>query len=476
MQEKAAEVRQHVVSLNKHLEDLFLRQRAAFRREGAPSARQRQVLLQRLYEAVSDNLVGLEEAVNTDFANRSKYETRLLEIFPSLQGIKYARRNLRRWMKGQRRGVSIWFKPGRAQVMYQPLGVVGVIAPWNYPLYLAIGPLTCALAAGNKVMVKMSEFTPNTAEAFESLIGATFGEDEIAVVTGGADVGQAFSRLGFDHLLFTGSTAVGRQVMQAAAETLTPVTLELGGKSPAIIGPDADLNRAVQRLMLGKLLNAGQTCVAPDYVLLPQGTERDFVDLARAATAKLYPDPSSPDYTCVVNAHHYQRLRDYLVDAQEHGAELIELCPTPASGYKLSPTLLLNVNADMRIMQEEIFGPLLPVVGYSSLEQAITYVNERPRPLALYYFGRNSERIRQVLHETVSGGVTINDTMLHVAQDDLPFGGVGPSGMGRYHGQEGFETFSNKKAIFSQSRITLIPLLYPPYTRLTDLMLRILLR
>lgn len=458
------------------LEDLFAKQRAAFGHNITPSGPERRTSLRRLSEALRDHSSRLEQAIRNDFDHRSAHETRILEIFPSLEGIRHARRNLKRWMKPQRRRVSIWFQPGRAQVVYQPVGVIGVIVPWNYPLYLAISPLTGALAAGNRVMIKMSEFTPHTAEAFKSLVQEAFSEDEVAVVTGDVSVARDFSRLAFDHLLFTGSAAVGRHVMQAASENLTPVTLELGGKSPAIIGPDADLEAAVQRLLVGKLVNSGQTCVAPDYILLPHGVERRFVELACAATARLYPDLSSADYTNVLNLNHHRRLTAYLEDAKALGAEVVELVDASATNRKFPPTLLLNVNSDMRVMKEEIFGPVLPVVSYASLDEALTYVIERPRPLALYYFGRDQKDIQKVLYGTVSGGVTINDTMLHVAQDELPFGGVGPSGMGRYHGREGFQNFSNIKAVFYQSRFNLSRFLYPPYTRITDLMLRIMLR
>jgi acyl-CoA reductase-like NAD-dependent aldehyde dehydrogenase len=387
-------------------------------------------------------------------------------------------------MRPQRRAAGLWFQPGRAELRYQPLGVVGIIVPWNYPVYLAVGPLVAALAAGNRALLKMSEFTPATASLFAELVGKYFADDEVAVLEGDAGVAQAFSQLPFDHLLFTGSTSVGRHVMRAAAENLTPVTLELGGKSPAIIGPQVlssgAFDKAVERIVVGKCLNAGQTCIAPDYVLLPAGQEHAFVAAARRVVAACYPAiGSTPDYTTVLNERHYARLCGYLDDARAQGAEVLELAPgvaADAATQRLPPLALLKVNDSMQVMQDEIFGPLLPVVTYRDLDAAIAFVNARPRPLALYYFDNDRSRIDRVLNETVAGGVTINDTLLHIAQDDLPFGGVGPSGMGCYHGFEGFQTFSARKAVFHQSRLSGIGLFKPPYGARFEWLIRILMR
>ena len=422
----------------------------------------------------------LARAISDDFGHRSHAETRLLELFPAYAAIADARRHLRRWMRPQRRSVALWFQPARAEVRYQPLGAVGIIVPWNYPLLLAVAPLVAALAAGNRVLIKMSEFTPATSRLFADLIAQTFAADEVAVVEGDAAVAQAFSQLPFDHLLFTGSTVVGRHVMRAAADKLTPVTLELGGKSPAIIATSADFDQAVERIVVGKTLNAGQTCIAPDYVLLPAGREADFVETARRVLARCYPAlNTTPDYTNIISQRHYERLVGYVDEARAQGAEVVALIPgataDPAK-RRLPPLVLTGVTDTMRILQDEIFGPLLPLVPYSDLDQAIAYVNARPRPLALYYFDRDAANIEYVLNQTVSGGVTINDTLLHVGLDDLPFGGVGASGMGCYHGFDGFKTFSAQKAVFRQSRWSGIGLFKAPYGKLFERLIKVLLR
>jgi acyl-CoA reductase-like NAD-dependent aldehyde dehydrogenase len=462
----------------------FARLQSAARSHPESARAERERRLSALERLLRDNAGRIAAAVSSDFGHRSSAETRLLELFPSYEAISHARRHLGRWMRPQRRAAGLWFQPGRAELRYQPLGVVGIIVPWNYPVYLAVGPLVAALAAGNRALLKMSEFTPATASLFAELVGKYFADDEVAVIEGDAGVAQAFSQLPFDHLLFTGSTSVGRHVMRAAAENLTPVTLELGGKSPAIIGPQVlssgAFDKAVERIVVGKCLNAGQTCIAPDYVLLPAGQEQAFVDAARRVVAACYPAiGSTPDYTTVLNERHYARLCGYLDDARAQGAEVLELAPgvaADAATQRLPPLALLKVNDGMQVMQDEIFGPLLPVVTYRDLDAAIAFVNARPRPLALYYFDKDQARIDRVLNETVAGGVTINDTLLHIAQDDLPFGGVGPSGMGCYHGFEGFQTFSARKAVFHQSRLSGIGLFKPPYGARFEWLIRILMR
>lgn len=463
------------------LRRIFEAQRTAFARAPNPDRAERDRRLRALEAILRENVAALARAVSADFGHRSAHETRLLELFPSLQAIKHARRHLGRWMAPQRRRTSRWFLPGRSRVIAQPLGVVGVIVPWNYPIYLAIGPLVCALAAGNRVMVKMSELAPRTAALLDELVRARFAADELAIVSGEAEVGRAFAALPFDHLLFTGSTEVGRAVMRAAAGNLTPVTLELGGKSPAIVGPDYPIAHAAERIAVGKLVNAGQTCIAPDYALVPRARVREFAAAVRAAVTRLYPDPlASPDYSSIIDARHLARLVGYLEEARARGAEVIPLAaetahPDPAS-RRLPAVLLLDVPGDCRVMREEIFGPLLPVVAYDGFADALAYVNARPRPLALYLFEHDEARIQAVLAGTVSGGVTINDTILHIAQDDLPFGGVGPSGMGRYHGREGFLAFSNVKAVFRQSRVNAMALFNPPYGRMFERLVALLLR
>ena len=357
--------------------------------------------------------------------------------------------------------------------------MVGIIVPWNYPLFLAVSPLAAALAAGNRVMIKMSEFTPRTGELLAELVVKYFAADDVAVVLGDAAVGADFARLPFDHLLFTGSTKVGHDIMRMAADKLTPVTLELGGKSPAIVGSDYSMAKAAERIMVGKLLNAGQTCIAPDYVLVPAGREQAFVDAARAVVAKCFPElATTPDYTSIVNDRHYQRLQGYVTDAQARGAKIEPLSTANADDArrKLPPLALLNVDDSMRVMQDEIFGPLLPVLPYQDLDAAIAYVNQHPRPLALYCFENDAGRRDRVLNETVAGGVTVNDTILHIAQEELPFGGVGPSGMGHYHGVEGFKTFSKQKAVFYQSWLNGMSLFNPPYGALFERLTKFLIR
>ncbi|WP_027896731.1 coniferyl aldehyde dehydrogenase [Zestomonas thermotolerans] len=448
------------------LESLFQQQRAAFRANPMPSAEQRIQWLKSLRQLLRDEQQTLIEAINRDFSNRSADETLLAELMPCLQGIHYASKRIKRWMKPSRRAVGLAFQPATAKVVYQPLGVVGVIVPWNYPLFLSVGPLTGALAAGNRVMIKMSESTPATSQLIKELLARIFPEDLVCVVLGEADVGVAFSRLPFDHLLFTGATSIGRHVMRAAAENLTPVTLELGGKSPAIVSADVPLADAAERIAFGKCLNAGQTCVAPDYVLVPRPRLDAFVEAYRQAVLRFYPRlENNPDYTAIINERQLQRLQGYLSDAESKGATLIPLYPQ-GQGRRLPHTLVLNARDDMKLMQEEIFGPLLPIIPYDRLEDAFAYVNERPRPLALYYFGYDKAEQQRVLHETHSGGVCLNDTLLHVAQDDLPFGGIGPSGMGHYHGHEGFLTFSKAKGVYVKQRFNAARPIYPPYGKL----------
>ncbi|NLD01295.1 MAG: coniferyl aldehyde dehydrogenase [Gammaproteobacteria bacterium] len=445
------------------LSDLFSAQQQDFNAQLMPSAEQRIVWLQTLRKVLATEQHLIAETISADFSHRSHDETHLAELMPSLEGIDYACKNIQRWMKPSKRKVGLAFQPASAQVVYQPLGVIGVIVPWNYPLFLSIGPLTGALAAGNRVMIKMSEHTPHTAQLLKELLGRVFSEDLVCVVQGEVDVAVAFAELPFDHLLFTGSTQVGKQVMQAAAKNLTPVTLELGGKSPAIISADVPLADAAQRIAFGKTVNAGQTCVAPDYILVPEDRVTDFVAALRTAVLKFYPKlADNPDCTAIINQQHRQRLQDTIADAVNLGAEAIAM-HSETQDQRLPLTLLLNATDEMRVMQEEIFGPILPIVSYKSLDDALAYIRQRPRPLALYYFGYQRAEQQYVLNNSHAGGVCINDTLLHVAQHDLPFGGIGPSGMGHYHAHEGFLTFSHSKAVFSKQRFNAAKLIYPPY-------------
>ncbi|WP_224784631.1 coniferyl aldehyde dehydrogenase [Marinihelvus fidelis] len=451
------------------LERVFQAQKAAFQRQPYPDIAARRQALDRVHTLLLEHQDEWVEAVNSDFSNRAADETRLAEILVTLEGIKYYRRRLRRWMKPSRRGVSALSWPGRAWVEYQPLGVVGIIVPWNYPVQLAVAPLVAALAAGNRVMIKMSEAAPATGALLQRLVAEVFPEDQVAVFNGEVDVAQAFSALPFDHLLFTGSTDVGRHIMRAAAEHLVPVTLELGGKSPCIIAPDFPIDTAVERIAFGKCMNAGQTCVAPDYVLCPSAQVDAFVSAWQDQVAKAYPTMvDNPDYTAIINPRQRERLLAWLDDAREKGARVIEVNPAGedfSASQKLPHALVLDASDDMIIAREEIFGPWLLVLPYDDLEQAIAHVNARPRPLALYYFDWNRANGEKVLRETHAGGVCLNDTISHVGVDDLPFGGVGDSGMGAYHGPEGFRTFSKAKGVYRKGRFNAASFIMPPYGR-----------
>ena len=455
------------------------RLRTAHAADPMPAWEIRSARLRKLERMLNEQQDVFAEAINADFGQRPKEETQLLELFPSLSGIRHALRHGKRWMKPDRSLAGLAFLPARNALVPQPLGVIGIIVPWNYPLYLAVGPLVDALVAGNRAMIKMSEFTPRFSALFAEQVGKYFDSDEVAVVTGDAEVAQAFSALPFDHLLFTGSTAVGRHVMRAAAANLTPVTLELGGKSPAILGPGARMEHAVERIVFGKLVNAGQTCIAPDYVLLPRPRLDEFVDMAGRAVAKMYPQLSQNDqYASVVNERQYQRLIDWRDAAVAAGATLHVLgeATDDAQRRLLPPQLLSGVDDSMTVMQQEIFGPLLPLVPYDTLDEAIAYVAAHPHPLALYLFEDDAALVDKVLARTIAGGVSVNDTLYHIAQHDLPFGGVGPSGMGGYHGEAGFRSFSHMKPVFRQARLNGVGLLNPPYGERFSKMLKLLLK
>lgn len=459
---------------------LLGRQRSAFLKDGPPSLADRKARLKRLRSAVLAHRHAVAEAISADFGHRSRHETDLMEIVGVIQTIDYLIRNLRRFMKPERRHVGLFYRAGRAYVEYQPKGVIGVMAPWNYPFSLTIIPLATALAAGNRAMLKPSELTPRTSEAIRRMLEEIFPADEVAVVLGGPEVGAAFSGLPFDHLLFTGSTPVGRKVMKAASDNLVPVTLELGGKSPVIVERGHVNDRTAESIVFGKLSNAGQTCVAPDYAMIHEDDLDTFIAQFGMSVARAYPDgPTSRDYTSIVNDCHYERLKSLIEDARSKGARVIETGMTPERAAErlrtLAPTLIIGAGDDATIMQEEIFGPILPVRTYRTIDDAIDYVNARPRPLALYYFGNEGADRAKLLTHTTSGNVGINNTMIHVAQDDLPFGGIGPSGMGAYHGIEGFRTMSHAKGVFVQGRWSLPRLLGAPFGRFVDLALRITL-
>ena len=452
-------------------QEIFEAQRRAFTQDTNPGFAVRDDRLARLAALTGKHHDDIAAAISADFCHRSLHETVLAETFVVLSAIRHARHHLKAWMKTRRVATPLHLFPGYSRILRQPLGVVGIVSPWNYPFQLAIAPAIGAIAAGNRVLIKPSETAPNFSSLLTKIIGDFFPQDELAVIEGDAAVAGEFVRLPFDHLFFTGSTAVGRQVAQAAAQNLTPLTLELGGKSPAIIDASCDLAAAAPRLMAGKLLNAGQTCIAPDYLLQVSSSRTGTEELAKAlvaAATALYPTlAANPDYTSIVSARHHQRLTGLLEDARAKGARVIEINPCaeffPSQSRKLAPHLVLGATEEMAVMQEEIFGPILPELRVDSLAAAIGYINRRPRPLALYWFGEDRGNRNEVLANTIAGGVTINDTLLHVAQENLPFGGVGASGHGAYHGERGFLACSKEKPVFFQRRLAGSGLLQPPY-------------
>lgn len=462
------------------LAQAYERQRAACAAAPAadwPTRADRLRRLQALLEGAEAELIA---AIDADFGGRPAIETELAEVWPSLEAVKGALRQGKRWMQPRRAGVSKWFLPARAEVLPLPLGVVGIIVPWNYPLYLTVGPLAAALVAGNRVLVKLSELTPHYTALMQRLVAQAFSVEELCVISGGPEIAAQFSALPLDHLLFTGSTAIGRKVMAAAAQNLTPVTLELGGKSPAVVTPGYPLAHAVQRILAAKLLNAGQTCIAPDYVLLPRTEMEAFVALARTEARRAYPAGlADADYCSIINTRHYERLLAELGDAVAHGARVEPLFSGPARDdgrHRLGPALLVDPPDEASVLRDEIFGPLLPLVPYDHLEQAMAFVNARPHPLALYWFDRDAKRTELALHSMPAGGVTVNDTLLHIAQEDLPFGGVGASGMGHYHGPWGFDTFSKLMPVFHQARTNGMALFLPPYSAAMRSMLSLMKR
>src|SRR5690606_31972622 len=402
--------------------------------------------LRRLLRLILDNEAEIENAIDDDFGGRPAMETQIAEIFPSVTAIRGALRSGRRWMRPRRAAVTKWFLPARARIVPRPLGVVGIVAPWNYPLYLVVGPLVDALAAGNRAMVKPSEHTPRFSALLAGLVAERFAADELAVVTGGPETGAAFTALPFDHLVFTGSTAVGRKVMRAASEHLTPLTLELGGKSPAVLAPGYPIERAVPRIVHGKLLNAGQTCIAPDYVFVPRDRVAAFVEAARTRVRTMHPNGlDDRDYCSIVDERQYARLQALLDEARHAGVRRVDLFEGAAhddAAHRLAPVLLVDPPPSLAVMREEIFGPILPVLTYDRLDDAVASIEPVPRPLALYWFDDDARRAARAIERTHVGGACINDTLMHGAQEGLPFGGVGASGMGHYHGRWGFDAFS----------------------------------
>jgi coniferyl-aldehyde dehydrogenase len=462
------------------IETLLQTQREAHRQAPFPEWDVRSDRLRRLRRLLVDNETAIEEAIDADFGGRPRIETQIAEVFPSIAEVRGALRSGRRWMKPRGAWVSKWFMPARAWIMPRPVGVVGIIVPWNYPLNLSVAPLTGALAAGNRAMIKLSEYTPRFSALFQRLVAEHFGADEVVVVTGDADVAAAFSALPFDHLVFTGSTDVGRKVMTAASANLTPVTLELGGKSPAVVAPGYPVERAAARIMMGKLLNAGQTCIAPDYVLVPRADLAAFVAQARQQARAMYPAGlADRDYCSVVDARQYQRLLGYLDDAVAGGVPPVELFDGPArddAAHRLGPVILVDPPHSLVAMRKEIFGPILPVLPYDRPEDAVAFINAMAHPLALYWFDDDRVRAAWALKQTHVGGACINETMVHGVQEGLPFGGVGPSGMGHYHGKWGFDAMSKLTPVFRQSRLNAMGLFMPPYRPIVHRLLGLMKR
>ncbi len=448
-------------------------QRAAFTSARPERMEMRRDRVERAMQLLKENADDLCAAMSADFGNRSKYQSMLTDIMGTVNFGKYCLKHLEEWARPQKRKVQfpLGLLGARAEVRYEPKGVVGIMSPWNFPVNLSFGPLMQVLAAGNRAMLKPSEFTEKTSALTAELVEKYFRPEEVAVINGGPEVAHAFSELPFDHLVFTGSTETGRKVMQAAAANLVPVTLELGGKSPVVLGQGADVARAGERIALGKMMNAGQICLAPDYLMVPEDKEIDMIAAIESAASSMYPTVlHNDDYASIVTDRHFQRLQDMVEDARDKGADVIEINPAEedfsgTNSRKMPLTLLRNVTEDMQAMKEEIFGPVLPIRTYSRIDDAIGYINDHDRPLGLYYFGEDASEREHVLGRTISGGVTVNDVVFHVSMEDLPFGGVGPSGIGSYHGPEGFREFSHARSVYRQPRTDVARLakMKPPY-------------
>jgi len=462
-----------VVDVRGTMLDTLKLQRKAFQAEGFVELGTRIDRIERCIALLVDNQKPICDALSADYGCRSPYMTRMSEIMTSVGNLKHVKKNLKSWMKPERRSAPVPMNlfGARARVYHQPKGVIGNMTPWNVPIGMIFSPMADILGAGNRAMIKPSEFTPNTSELARELIGRYFDPTEIAVITGGPDVGAAFASLPFDHLIFTGATSIGRMVMRAAAENLTPVTLELGGKSPVIVGASADIEDSADKIITGKAQNAGQLCISPDYAFIPESRLEVFIEVCRRNFAAQFPTTVlNPDYNSMINERHYERVLGYIEQARERGTRIIELNPgredfSDRSRHKIPPHIIVNPDEDLKLMQEEIFGPILIIKSYRDVGDCIAYINARPRPLALYWFGKDEAERERVLRETISGGVTVNNVLMHFACDDLPFGGVGSSGMGHYHGRDGFRTFSHAKAVYREGKLNLAKLAgtLPPF-------------
>ena len=454
------------------MQKILDRQKRAYLNDGVVSNAVRLDRLERAVNVIKNNEEKFVNAMSADFGHRSRHQSLFSDIALSISPLRHAQKNLKRWRKSEKRSAMFPLNllGAKARIDYQPLGVVGLISPWNFPVNLTFAPLAGVLSAGNRVMIKPSEYTPETSNAMAKAISEEFDTDEMAVVLGGPETGAAFSSLPFDHLLFTGAASIAKHVLSAAAQNLVPVTLELGGKSPVIVSESANMDSAAGAIMAGKMMNAGQICLSPDYVFVPKNRVQEFVESSKKAVTKTFPTLiDNPDYTSVINEKHFDRLSGYIDEAKQKGVEVVEINPANEDfrqqpHNKIPPTLIIDPPEELQVMQDEIFGPVMPIKPYDQVEETISYVNDRPRPLGLYYFGSNSKEESDVLDRTTSGGVTVNDVVMHYLQEDLPFGGIGPSGTGSYHGEDGFKRFSHAKAIYSQTKVgAVLEALRPPY-------------
>ncbi len=464
--------------IEERMQQVLANQKQAYLAEGFVTAETRIDRLDRGIDVLLEYQDKLVDALNTDFSCRPREVSLLTDLAAAITPMKHAKKHLRSWMKPEKRPSTfpMGLLGGRSRIEYQPLGTVGIISPWNFPVNLTFAPLAGVLAAGNRAMIKPSEFTPATSELMCEMVAKAWDEKEVAIFDGGPEVGQAFSGMAFDHLIFTGATGIARHIMAAASRNLVPVTLELGGKSPVIISRSADIEKTIGRIMLGKTMNAGQICLAPDYLMVPEEKLNDVIEASQNAVAEMYPKLlDNPEYTSVVNDRHYQRLTGYIKEAEERGEQVIAINPgnedfSEQAGYKIPPTLIVEPADDLKAMEEELFGPVLPIRTYKEFDETIDYVNSKPRPLAAYYFGEDKQEEEAVLTRTTSGGACINDVIMHIMHEELPFGGVGPSGMGVYHGLEGFKTFSHAKSIYRQTSFNVAKLagMLPPYGKNTE--------
>jgi coniferyl-aldehyde dehydrogenase len=467
---------------------ILAKQRASFEKEGFVSYERRLDRLNRLESLLYDNIDILCEALKEDFGHRSLHQSKIADFYGSFEALKHTKKHLKKWMKDEKRQspFPLGLIGAKSKIQYQPKGVVGNITTWNFPVFVACTPLIGILAAGNRCMVKLTEITPKTSELLKQLFAKYFDETEVVGITGGPEVGEAFSSLPLDHIIFTGATSVGKYILRGAAENLTPVTLELGGKSPVVLSRSADIKEAVLRIFTGKALNCGQVCISPDYVFVPEEQLELFTKLAEMHIKEMFPTMlNNDDYTSVVNRKHYDRIMGIIEDAQEKGADVRIINPakedfnTQTTTHKIPLTMIVNPSDDLRAMQEEIFGPVISIKTYKNIDDAINYINANPRPLSLYYFGDDAGEQAEVLNRTTSGGVAVNDVIAHAGVEDIPFGGIGPSGMGNYHGFEGFKTFSHAKSIFSQSK-KIYMMKYtgviPPYADKTEKTLEFMLK